>query len=71
MWEAGFFSLAFERAKGMPCIALVAAGWSHCAAIDTEGGLWVCEVQSMISLGRVLFPNEWKDSLHLSRWLAA
>jgi hypothetical protein len=31
----------FQKVSQLPCIALVAAGCDHSAAIDTEGGLWV------------------------------
>ena len=46
VWDAGRsrsspFHLDFQRIPDLPCIALVAAGFTHSAAIDTEGGLWV------------------------------
>ena len=46
VWDAGCSRssapfLTFQKVPELPCIALVAAGYSHSAAIDTEGGLWV------------------------------
>ena len=45
MWETGLSrsspSLTFQLVSELPSIAMVAAGDTHSAAIDTEGGLWV------------------------------
>ena len=46
VWEAGHSRYTdsfhtFQRVTGLPPITLVAAGISHTAALDTEGGLWV------------------------------
>ena len=74
--EAGYSSssgssLHFQRLSDLPCISFVAAGLSHSAAIDTEGGHFAfgCGRATPISLGRVFFLNEWKDSLQSPRWL--
>ena len=46
VWDAGrcrsfTCSPAFQRLPNLPSIASVAAGSAHCAALDTNGGLWV------------------------------
>ena len=46
VWKAGYCwnspsSPIFQRVPELPPIVLIAAGKFHCAAVDTEGGLWV------------------------------
>ena len=56
VWQAGLSlsSFTFQRVLQLPCIVLVAAGESHCAAIDTEGGLWVWTSETDLSWARSL-----------------
>ena len=59
VWQAGSsrFSaspLTFERVPEVPPMTLVAAGFSHSASLNTEGGLWVWTCKEDLSWARLI-----------------